>query len=191
MTDKKLHFPSMDEGGKDDDSSDFFYQNESGVYEPFRFDSEGDEWDALLGDDETGDGETDNDDSGGDHPGDSILAGERFAYNRAKELTAGDEGDFQYFPADTWEETNRKFAMQHLQKEWGVNVGKNLGVSRFFLKNFLEENLIREADHTGIGSHPIMILAFYKAARAMERHAGSMGAIIKAIKFKNMNQIML
>ena len=88
MTDKKLHFPSMD-----DPSSDLFIENEDGEYERFipdDLDDDLDDWDLN---DETDDGET------GD--------GEKAAYDRAMELTAG-EDDFQYFPRDGGEESNQR-----------------------------------------------------------------------------------
>jgi hypothetical protein len=188
-TDKRLHFPSMDEGDKDDDSSDFFYQNERGEYERYEPPSWADDELDELDDDETEDGETGGD-AGADYYSDSILDGERAAYERAKELTAG-EDEFQYFPRDAGEETNRKFAMAHLQKEWGRNTSRNTGIARWFFQNFLDESLVKECDVIGIGSHPLMISAFYRAARSMEKQVGSKGEETKRLKFKGMNQIML
>jgi len=176
MTDKKLHFPSMDDLG-----DDLFIENDRGEYERFIPD-DFDDWDL---DDETGDNE-----SGGEEPNVSILAGEKEAYEKAMELTA-EEDDFQYFPRDGDEENNRKFAMKHLQEEWGLDTNRNIGVARFFLGNFLEKNLIREAHVTGIGSHPFMILAFYKAAHQMEQLAGSRGGETRVMKFKGMNRVRL
>ena len=104
MTDKKLHFPSMD-----DPSNDLFIENDRGEYERFipdDFDDDLDDWD--LDDEETYDGET-----GGEESNDSIIVGEKAAYERAMELTAS-ENDFQYFPGDGGRENNKRFSMAHL-----------------------------------------------------------------------------
>ena len=171
MTDKKLHFPSMD-----DPSSDLFIENEDGEYERFipdDLDDDLDDWDLN---DETDDGET------GD--------GEKAAYDRAMELTAG-EDDFQYFPSDGGEESNQRFSIAHLDKAWGASTQHNIGIANFFYKNFLNETLRREAESTGIASHYLLVAAFYKAAKraekmAMQQNEGETG--MKSLKFKGMDK---
>jgi hypothetical protein len=178
MTAKRLNFPSMDGG-----DNDLFIQNESGEYEQYKPPSwADDELDDLLDDDETG----------GDESGDATLDGEKAAYERAMELTAG-EDNFQYFPAENGEESNQRFSMAHLEKAWGAATKHNIGIANFFYKNFLEKGLRQEAEHTGIASHYLMVQAFYKAAKHAEKLAtqqsqGEPG--MKKLRVKGMDGVM-
>ena len=186
-TEKTLRFPSMEGGG--DYDGDLFQKNDKGEYIPYdtyRYDDDDDFSESgSVEPDETGEG------GGGEDK--SILEGERAAYERIKELTAG-EDDFTYFPADSAEENNQKYAMRELRTAWGANTGFNIGIARSFFKNFLNENLIREAHVTGIASHPLMVLAFYKAAKEAEQFAanqmsGDTGDGLKTLKFRGMQEI--
>jgi hypothetical protein len=185
MTDKKLHFPSMDEEGGE--SSNLYYQNDSGEYEPYKPPSWGDEWDDLL-DDDADDGET-----GGDRSSGSTHDGEMEAYNRVKDLLGSEEDSFHYFPDDAMEENNQLFSMSRLQKSWASETKRNIGIANFFYKNFLEENLRKEAEHTGIASHYLLVQGFYKAAKhaeqlAMKQMRGE--SETRTMRFKGMNRIM-
>ena len=54
----------------------------------------------------------------------SILAGERTVLDRITQLTAGEDGeDFAYFPTDSPEVNNQKYALRELRQEWGANTG--------------------------------------------------------------------
>jgi hypothetical protein len=163
MTDKMLKFKDMPGG---EEENQLFTQNDTGEYEAYQPPSWGDEWDGLLDDDEADDGETVIGESG-----DSTLDGEMEAYNRVKDLLGSDEGGFNYFPDDATEENNQRFSMARLEKAWGSETKRNIGIANFFYKNFLHEDTRREAEHTGIASHYLMVDGFFKAAKHAEKLA--------------------
>ena len=186
MADKRLSYPSMD--GGDEDSSDLYIQKDSGEYEPYEQHSWAADWDGLLDDDETGEGER-----GGGESNDSTLDGEMEAYNRVKDLLGSEEDTFEYFPSDAGEENNQRFSMAHLEKAWGSEAKRNIGIANFFYKNFLEENSRRDAESSGIASHYLLVQEFYKAAKHAEKLAvqqlkGEPGT--RKMGFKGMNKIM-
>jgi hypothetical protein len=180
MTERRLQFPSMgdDPGG----SSDLFIQDEgTGEYTPF-IPSESDfddyEWDHDLEDDRGKDDDT--------------LGGELDAYNKVQELLGGGDS-FHYFPDDAMEENNKKFSLSRLQKEWGGETKRKIGYTNFFYKNFLPEELQREAEATGLASHYLLVQEFYKAAKHAEKLASQQmrgESETRTMKFKGMNRIM-
>jgi hypothetical protein len=195
MTDKILDFPSMDDPDGDEwdyldqgsDNNDsllekLFTKNERGEYERFS----PDHTDGLIGSD-TGDTHRDN-------LNDGIRAGEMEAYNKAKEIIGGDGESFQYFPDVATEENNRKFSMAHLQRIWNNETERNIGFANFFYRTFLNEGSQREGEHTGIASHYLMILAFYRAAREAEKFGKKMMNFesetgLKTLRFKGMSEV--